>query len=75
MFDIAKMNYPYNAILEKGALNVFEVVVHSSYLCMKMLKHSGVVSIFNDTCVYLQCYSYIKSYLCLCSTYYAYARL
>jgi hypothetical protein len=36
MFDIVEMSYPHNAILGRGMLNAFEVVVHSCYLCMKM---------------------------------------
>jgi hypothetical protein len=39
------MNYPYNAIFERGLLNTFEAALHSLYLCLKVLAALGVISI------------------------------
>jgi hypothetical protein len=36
VFDIIDMDYPYNAIIGRGTLNAFEVVLHPTYLCMKI---------------------------------------
>jgi hypothetical protein len=36
VFDILDMEYPYNAIIGRGTLNAFEVVLHPAYLCMKI---------------------------------------
>jgi hypothetical protein len=30
------MDYPYNAIIGRGALNAFESILHPTYLCMKI---------------------------------------
>jgi hypothetical protein len=35
-FDIVDMKYSYNAIIDRGTLNAFEAILHSSYLCMKI---------------------------------------
>jgi hypothetical protein len=35
MFDIVEMDYPYNTILGRGALNTFKAIVHLGYLYMK----------------------------------------
>jgi hypothetical protein len=35
-FDIVDMEYPYNAIIDKGTLNAFEAILHLPYLCMKI---------------------------------------
>jgi hypothetical protein len=36
VFDILDMEYPYNAIIGRGTLNAFEVMLHPTYLCMKI---------------------------------------
>jgi hypothetical protein len=36
MFEIVDMEFPYNAIIGRGTLNVFEAVLHLSYLCIKI---------------------------------------
>jgi hypothetical protein len=36
VFDIVDMEYPYNAIIGRGALNAFEAILHPTYLCMKI---------------------------------------
>jgi hypothetical protein len=36
VFYIVDMEYPYNAIIGRGTMNVFEVVLHPAYLCMKI---------------------------------------
>jgi hypothetical protein len=44
-FNVVEMNYPYNAIFGRGLLNTFEVVLHSLYLCLKVLAALGMISI------------------------------
>jgi hypothetical protein len=39
------MEYPYNAIVGRGTLNAFEVVMHPSYLCMKISSSHSLISI------------------------------
>jgi hypothetical protein len=40
-----KINYPYNAIFERGMLNTFKAALHSLYLCLKVLAALEVISI------------------------------
>jgi hypothetical protein len=37
------MHYPYNTIFDRGMLNIFEVVLHSAYLCLKVPVLLGVI--------------------------------
>jgi hypothetical protein len=39
------MEFPYNAINGRGTLNIFEVVLHSTYLCMKIPSNQGAISV------------------------------
>jgi hypothetical protein len=32
VFEIVDMEFPYNAIIGRGTLNIFEAVLHSAYL-------------------------------------------
>jgi hypothetical protein len=41
VFDIVDTEHPYNAIIGRGTLNVFEAVLHLAYLCMKILSNQG----------------------------------
>jgi hypothetical protein len=43
--DVVDMNYPYNAIFDRGLLNTFETALHSVYLCLKVPATLGVISI------------------------------
>jgi hypothetical protein len=45
VFDILDMEYPYNAIIGRGTLNAFEVVLHLTYLCMKIPSNQGPISV------------------------------
>jgi hypothetical protein len=36
MFEIVDMDFPYNAIIGRRTLNIFEEVMHSTYLYMKI---------------------------------------
>jgi hypothetical protein len=45
VFDIVDMEYPYNEIIGRGKLNAFEVVLHPTYLCMKIPSNQGPISI------------------------------
>jgi hypothetical protein len=45
-FDVVDMIYPYNAIFRRGLLNMFEVALHSAYLCLKIPVTFGVISVF-----------------------------
>jgi hypothetical protein len=44
-FDVVDMSYPYNAIFGRGLLNIFEVALHSLYLCLKVPAAMGVITI------------------------------
>ena len=46
MFEFVDMEFPYNIVIERGTLNVFEVVMHSSHLCMKVPSNQGVISVY-----------------------------
>jgi hypothetical protein len=41
IFDIVDMEYPYNAIIDKGTMNAFEAILHPTYLCMKIPFNQG----------------------------------
>jgi hypothetical protein len=43
VFDIIDMEYPYNAIIGRGTLNAFEVILHPAYLCMKIPSEQGPI--------------------------------
>jgi hypothetical protein len=45
VFDIIDMEYPYNAIIDRGTLNAFEVILHPTYLCMKVPLEQGPIAI------------------------------
>jgi hypothetical protein len=47
-FDVVDMHYPYNAIFRRGLLNTFKAVLHSAYLCLKVLAPLGVISVFGS---------------------------
>jgi hypothetical protein len=40
-FDVVDMNYPYNAIFDRGLLNTFKTALHSLYLCLKVPATKG----------------------------------
>jgi hypothetical protein len=48
MFGIDDMEFPYNAIIGRGTLNIFEAVLHSAYLCMKIPSNQGVISVYGS---------------------------
>jgi hypothetical protein len=48
MFEVVDMEFPYNAIIRKGALNVFEAVLYLAYLCMKIPSNQGVISVYGS---------------------------
>jgi hypothetical protein len=43
VFDILDMEYPYNAIIGRGTLNVSEAILHPAYLCMKIPSDQGPI--------------------------------
>jgi hypothetical protein len=45
VFDIVDMEYPYNAIIGRGTLNVFESILHPAYLCMKIPSEQGPIAV------------------------------
>jgi hypothetical protein len=47
-FDVVDIMYPYNAIFGQGLLNTIEVVLHSTYLCLKVPATFGVITTFNS---------------------------
>ena len=42
------MLYNYNAIFGQGVTNIFCVVLHSGYLCMKLPSAKGVIVVYDD---------------------------
>jgi hypothetical protein len=46
MFEIVDMEFPYNAIFGRRTLNIFEAVLHSAYLCMKIPSNQEVISVY-----------------------------
>jgi hypothetical protein len=47
-FDIVDMEYPYNAIIDKGFMNAFEAILHPTYLCMKIPSNLGPFSAYGS---------------------------
>jgi hypothetical protein len=45
MFKVVDMDFSYNAIIGRGTLNIFEAVLHSAYLCMKITSNKEVISV------------------------------
>jgi hypothetical protein len=45
VFDIVDIDYPYNAIIGRGTLNAFEVILHPAYLCMKIPSEQGPIAV------------------------------
>jgi hypothetical protein len=48
MFEIVDIDFPYNAIIGRGTLNIFEAVLHSAYLCMNIPSNQGVISVYGS---------------------------
>jgi hypothetical protein len=44
-FDVVDMLYPYNAIFNRGLLNIFEAALHSAFLCLKVSATFGVITV------------------------------
>jgi hypothetical protein len=44
VFDIVDMEYPYNAIIGRESLNVFEAILHPAYLCMNIPSEQGPIA-------------------------------
>jgi hypothetical protein len=44
-FEIVDMEFSYNAVMGRGTINVFEAVLHSAYLCMKIPNNQEVISV------------------------------
>jgi hypothetical protein len=47
-FNVVDMLYPYNAIFRWVLLNIFDVALHSAYLCLKVQTTFGVITIFDS---------------------------
>jgi hypothetical protein len=45
VFNTVDMEYPYNAIIGRRTLNAFKVVLHPTYLCIKIPSNQGPISI------------------------------
>jgi hypothetical protein len=45
IFDIVDMEYPYNAIIDRGTLNAFKAILHPAYLCMKIPSEQGPIAV------------------------------
>jgi hypothetical protein len=42
---IVHMTYPFNAIFGRNIINKFAIVIHQSYLCMKIPTTGGILSV------------------------------
>lgn len=42
------MVYPFNAIMGQRSINKLEAVIHGLYLCMKIPRPQGVITIYGD---------------------------
>ena len=47
-FDVVDLHYPYNAIFGRGFANIFNVAIHTGYLCIKMPALHGVITIYGS---------------------------
>ena len=47
-FDVVDMLYNYNAIFGLGVTNIFSVVLHPGYLCMKLPSARGVIVVYGN---------------------------
>jgi hypothetical protein len=45
VFNIVDMEFPYNAIIDRGTLNAFEAILHPAYLCMKIPSDQGPIAV------------------------------
>jgi hypothetical protein len=48
MFEIVDMEFPYNAIIRRRAINIFEANLHSAYLYMKIPNNQGVIPVYGS---------------------------
>jgi hypothetical protein len=48
MFEIVDMEFPYNAIIGRVTLNIFEAIQHSTYLCMKIRSNQGIILVYGS---------------------------
>jgi hypothetical protein len=48
MFEIVDMDFPYNEIIGRGTLNIFETVLHSTSPCMKIPSNQEVISVYGS---------------------------
>jgi hypothetical protein len=42
------MKFPYNAVIRRGALNSFKIVMYSAYLYMKIPNNQGIISVYRS---------------------------
>ena len=42
------MDFPYNAIIGRGTLNIFKAVLHLAYLCMKIPSNQEVIYVYGN---------------------------
>ena len=48
IFDVVKIEYPYNAIIGRPTLNAFEAVLHPAYLAMKIPGRYEVITVLGN---------------------------
>jgi hypothetical protein len=47
-FEIVDMVYPYNTIMGRGSINMFEAIIHGLYLCMKIPGPQGAITVYGN---------------------------
>jgi hypothetical protein len=48
IFYVVDMEFPYNTAIGRGTLNVFEAVLHSAYLYVKIPSNQGVILVYGN---------------------------
>jgi hypothetical protein len=48
VFGIVDIEFPYNAVIGRGELNAFEVILHSAYFYRKIPSNQGIISVYGS---------------------------
>jgi hypothetical protein len=48
MFEVVDMKFPYNGVIGRGTLKVFEAVLHLAYVCMKIPCNQGLILVYGS---------------------------
>jgi hypothetical protein len=48
VFEMVDIEFPYNAIIGRGTLYIFEAVLHATYLCVKIPSNQGIILVYGS---------------------------